>query len=191
MTELDSLCAELTCGDDERAEKAAGCFPEFGAAGLQALRRLIKAQNADERWWAVRAMAGFEIGTTIDLLEALQDKSSDVRQASAMAFCHHPDPRAVLPLVQVLDDPDPMTARLASNALVQIGADATLALLNVLINGKQSARLEAVRALAEIKDTRAIPGLMKALETDSALMQYWAGLGLDKLGVGMVYLKPD
>jgi HEAT repeat protein len=51
--------------------------------------------------------------------------------------------------------------------------------------------LEAARALAEIKDPRAIPGLMKALETDSALLQYWVGNGLDKLGLGMVYLKPE
>jgi HEAT repeat protein len=191
MAELDAVCAELICGDDVRAEKAAAHLPGFGVAGLLALRALLNEPDVDVRWWAVRALAGFEDGITADLLAALKDESNEVRQAAAMAFCHHPDPQAVQQLIQSLGDLDVMTAKLAANALILIGPMATLALLDVLKTGSPSARLEAVRALAEIKDPRAIPGLMKAIETDSALMQYWAGLGLDKLGVGMIYLKPD
>jgi len=191
MTELEFLCVELNSGDDARAEQAAINLPRLGTVALPALRTMLKAADADERWWAVRTLVGFEADIIQDLLAALEDISCDVRQAAAMAFCHRRDPRAVLPLIRALDDPDPMTAKLAANALILAGPDATTALLDVVITGSQSARLEAVRALSEIKDTRAIPGLMKALETDSALMQYWAGLGLDKLGVGMVYLKPD
>jgi hypothetical protein len=191
MTDLQAACAELICGDDLRAEKAAACLPQFGADGLQALHTLLKSQNMDERWWAVRAMAGFEEGASADLQAAIKDKSSEVRQAAAMAFCHHPDANAIPLLIAVLDDPDPMTGKLASNALILHGTEATLALLQVLTSGKPSARLEAVRALAEIKDVRAIPGLINAYETDSALIQYWAALGLDRLGVGMVYIKPD
>jgi HEAT repeat protein len=193
MTELDALCAELTCGDDARAEQAAQRLPAFGFAALSSLRELLKAQDEDARWWGVRALAGFgdQAEITPDLLTALEDKSDDVRQAAAMAFCHHPDPQAVPALVRALADADPMTAKLASNALILIGTAATHDLLTVLVNGIPSARLEAARALAEIKDPAAIPGLMKALETDSALMQYWAGIGLDKLGVGMLYLKPE
>jgi HEAT repeat protein len=193
MTELDTLCAELTCGDDARAEQAALRLPEFGLAALPVLRELFKAQDDDVRWWGVRALAGFgnQADITPDLLTALEDKSEDVRQAAAMAFCHHPSPQAVPALILALADADPMTAKLASNALILVGKAATPDLLAVLANGLPSARLEAVRALAEIKDPSAIPGLMKALETDSALMQYWAGIGLDKLGVGMLYLKPE
>ena len=193
MTELDALCAELTCGDDTRAEQAALRLPEFGVAALQAVRELLKAQDADVRWWGVRALAGFGDDADIfpDLLMALEDGSVEVRQAAAMAFCQHPNPLAVPALTSSLADADPMTAKLASNALILLGPAATPDLLAVLTGGIASARLEAVRALAEIKDPGAIPGLLKALETDSALMQYWAGLGLDKLGVGMLYLKPE
>ena len=125
------------------------------------------------------------------LLAALSDESEEVRQAAAMAFCHHPDPQAMPKLALTLNDLDPMTAKLASNALILLDKQATPELLSVLENGSHTGRLEAARALAEIKDTRAIPGLMKAYESGSAVMQYWAGLGLDNMGVGMIYLKPD
>jgi HEAT repeat protein len=193
MTELEYLCAELVSGDDARSEQAALRLPELGQAGLDALRPLLKTEIDDVRWWAIRALAGFANVDEIipDLIAALRDESDEVRQAAAMAFCHHPVPAAVSPLIRVLSDPDSLTAKLASNALILIGIPATSALLDMLKNGQSSAKLEAVRALAEIKDPNAIPGLMKALETDSALMQYWASLGLEKLGVGMVYLKPE
>ncbi len=189
----ENLCAELACGDDERAERAALRLAEIGRDALPFIRFLLANPDADVRWWAVRTLAGLKIGNeaTPDLLVALEDRSSEVRQAAAMAFCQHPDPQAALALAKALSDPDPMTARLSSNALSRLGQQVTPVLLEVLNGGTRAARLEAVRALAEIKDHRAIPALMQALETDSALMQYWAGIGLDKLGVGMVYLKPE
>jgi HEAT repeat protein len=193
MSELELLLADLVSGNDERAEQAAIQIPAFGSTGIDALKSLFTSSEADVRWWAVRALAGFEQSdeTIPELVTALEDKSDEVRQAAAMAFCHHPHPQAVLPLITALSDPDTLTAKLASNALVLIGAEATPALLDVLKNGTGAARLEAARALAEIKDPSAIPGLMKALETDSALLQYWVGNGLDKLGLEMVYLKPE
>ena len=193
MTELELLLAELFSGNDERAEQAAIQFPALGPTGIDALKSLLLSNDTDVRWWAVRALAGFEqLDETIpELVAALEDESDEVRQAAAMALCHHPRPQAVPALIRALSDPDKMTARLASNALTRIGLEATPTLLDVLKTGTSSARLEAARALAEIKDPRAIPGLMQALETDSALLQYWIGNGLDKLGLGMVYLKPE
>ena len=34
-------------------------------------------------------------------------------------------------------------------------------------------------------------GLMAALEDDSVMMQHWAEEGLERLGLNMVYLKPE
>jgi HEAT repeat protein len=50
-------------------------------------------------------------------------------------------------------------------------------------------RIHALRALAEIRDHRAIPILMKVKERDSALLQHRAKEGLDRLGLHMVYIK--
>ena len=54
----------------------------------------------------------------------------------------------------------------------------------------QSARILALRALAELRDHRAIPVMMQVMEEDSVLLQHWAKEGLERLGLDMVYIKP-
>jgi HEAT repeat protein len=92
-------------------------------------------------------------------------------------------------LVAALDDPDPLARRLAGQALATIGGEAVPRLLEVMAGGKHNARLEAVRALARIGDTRAVPALFEALE-GSALLEYWANEGLERMGVGMSFFIP-
>jgi HEAT repeat protein len=91
------------------------------------------------------------------------------------------------------------------NALVKIGKSAVPSLIDVVkgspdgsslvhrVEGTapQSARIHALRALAELRDHRAIPVMMKVMEEDSALLQHWAKEGLDRLGLDMVYIKPE
>jgi len=190
MDELQTLLDELACGDDARAEAAAGRLAAFP---VTALDPLLKSQDVDLRWWAVRSLAGFQSSLEIidRLLAALADDSDDVRQCAALGLTHHPHPQAVSPLIRALADPDTLTARLASNALILIGSEAVPQLIEVLKAGTPAAKLEAVRALAEIKDQRAIPALMEIMQTDSAVANYWAEQGLDSLVLGMVYLKPQ
>jgi len=190
MDELQTLLDELSSGDDARAEAAATRLAAFPVAALDPL---IKSPDVDLRWWAVRSLAGFQSGLEVveRLLVALEDDSAEVRQCAALGLTHHPRPQAVPPLIRALSDPDSLTAKLASNALTQIGAEAVPALIEVLRTGSRAAQLAAVRTLAEIKDPRAIPALMEIMQTDSAVANYWAEQGLDSLGLGMVYLKPQ
>lgn len=190
MDELQALLVDLTSGDDARAEAAAIRLPAFPVAALDPL---LESPDVDARWWALRALAGFQSGEEVvrRLVAALEDKSDEIRQCAALGLCHHPYSQAILPLIRALSAPDSMTAKLASNALIVVGAEAVPQLIEILKTGAPSAKLEAVRALAEIGDPRAIPALMEAIQTDSAISTYWAGYGLDKLGLGMVYVKPQ
>ncbi len=193
MPDLAVLLADLVCGDDARAESAALALPAYGETGLNGLQGLLHARQADTRWWAVRALANFagSDGLFRELLLALEDVSPEVRQCAAMALALHPDPQAVAPLIRAVSDPDALTAGLARGALVAVGAAAVPALIELMRTGPRPARLEAVRALAEIKDPHAIPALMAVFEEDSTIMHYWADQGLGKLGLGMVYIKPE
>jgi HEAT repeat protein len=48
-----------------------------------------------------------------------------------------------------------------------------------------------MRALAAIKDPRAIAVMLKSTEDQSAVLNYWAREGLEALGLSMVYLMPE
>ncbi len=190
MDELATLLVDLTSGDDIRAEAAATRLPAFPAASLNPL---LDSPDVDVRWWALRALAGFQ--STADvvhrLASALDDESDEIKQCAALGLCHHPHPESVSPLMRALSSPDSMTAKLACNALIAIGPEAVSSLVEALRNASPSGRLEAARALAEIGDPRAIPALMEVMQADSAISTYWAKHGLDKLGLGMVYIKPQ
>jgi phycocyanobilin lyase beta subunit len=189
--ELRALLVELTCGDDTRAEAAVLELAGRGAEILPSMKALLDSQEVDARWWVIRTLAQMAEPPSDWLVAALTDPADEVRQCAALALYHHPEGNAIPGLIRLLADLEPVCAEVAADALIATGSEALPALLAILENGSHKARLEAVRALACIGDPRAIPALMAALEEDSLSMQFWAEEGLERLGLGMVYLKPD
>jgi len=189
---MQNLLAELTSGDDLRAENVIPAIVELEAAVTPALLDLTHADDADSRWWAVRALAALPNTRPDDLIPLLGDSAPEVRSAAALALCNHPHESAVGALIKSLADSDPLTAGLAANALAKIGSPAVPNLLEVMESALTSihTRIVALRALSEIGDHRAIPIMMKCLDGESAILQYWAQEGLNRLGLNMVYVKP-
>lgn len=188
---LDALLADLTSGDDARAEAALYQLVRLGTAVQPALRKLAISPDPDQRWWAVSALGQMDEVDADILLAALGDDSVEVQQSAALGLTNHPYPKAVSALLGLLPNPNSILRSLAMNALIALGKDATPALIEFLETHqeKDAARVSAVRALASIGDYAAIPALMTALEEDSAFIQYWAEQGLQKLGLDMVYMK--
>ena len=187
---MQDLLAELTSGDDDRAEKSIPAIIAAEESVLPALVDLTRSNYVDSRWWAVRALAALPGTRPEDLIPLLEDPSSEVRAAVALALTHHPHENAIKALIRSLADIDSLTAGLAANALVKIGGPAVPGLLEVMREGPIGGRIIALRALSEIRDHRAIPVMMKCLSEESAFLQYWAREGLDRLGLNMVYVKP-
>jgi HEAT repeat protein len=187
---MQNLLAELTSGDDTRAENSIPVLIELGMAVMPALLDLTHAEEADTRWWAVRALAASPHTRTEDLLPLLSDSAPEVRAATALALCNHPHESAVEALIKTLADEDPLTAGLAGNALVKIGGPSVPSLLKVMDEAPIGIRILGLRALCDIRDHRAIPVMMKSLGDESAVLQYWAQEGLERLGLNMVYIKP-
>jgi HEAT repeat protein len=191
MSALDNLLADLTSGDEARAE---ACVPDIIALGKEALdsiRALLDSPDADARWWAVRVIASAPPSQAAILLPLLEDVSAEVRQAAALGLANHPDEKAISSLVRALRDEDSLVSSLACAALVKIGKAAVPPLMEFPTDARMTARINALRALAEIADYRAIPTLMAALDEDSAMLTHWAEEGLERLGLNMVYLKPE
>lgn len=190
MEDVQTLFAELTSGEDERAEAAVAELAAYGAAAIPTLHELLRAPDEDTRWWAVRVLAEISDPQVPPLLiYALGDPQISVRQCAALSLRKQPDSQAIPALIRALTDPDPLSADLATDALVTIGAPAVPDLIAVMESNDQAARLHAVRALALIGDHRTIPVLFAALNEDSALMEHWANEGLERMGVGMAFFK--
>jgi HEAT repeat protein len=187
---LESLLDDLTSGDEARAEAAVSPLIGMGEEAIPSLLDLTRSPEADTRWWALRVLAGSPHLRTDWLVPFLNDSAPEVRQCAALGLAGKPDEHAVEPLVQALNDEDSMTASLAANALVKTGDMAVPSLIEAVKHGSQAQRIHALRALAEIRDHRAIPVMMQVMQEDSALLQHWAQEGLERLGLDMVYIKP-
>ncbi|UCH60676.1 MAG: HEAT repeat domain-containing protein [Anaerolineales bacterium] len=191
MREVALLLDELLSGDEQRAERAARQLSAWGEQALSALRDLLDGTTGDDRWWVVRALAEFSGEAAAALLvQALKERDPAIRHCAALGLQRNPSSNAVPKLVELMQDGDSLMLRLAANALVATGAPAVPDLLKLLEGEASPAQLEAARALALIGDTRAIPALFAACERDSALLEYWAGEGLERMGVGMVFFQP-
>ena len=193
--DLHNLILELTGGDDQIAESAAGAIVKLSqnkpGEVLRTLRILLESGDADERWWGVRVLAEISDRAALPLLRlALHDQDKYVRQCAALGLRKKPHPAAATGLIEALNDENHLVVELAADALTEIGEGAVPALLEVLEDRNPKSRLEAVRALAEIGDRRSIPELFSLLDDDSQLVAYWANEGLERMGVGMVYYLP-
>jgi HEAT repeat protein len=197
MSTIESYIAELAGSDDRRAETAAVELAALGEAALPALLRFFREndgstpQQVDCRWWALRVLAEIECPAAREmLLQAVADPNPRLRQCALLGLRLQPDEGLLAQAATLLADRDALTASLAADALEALGAQATPTLVKTLQDAPQSARLHAIRALARIQDPRSIPVLFKALDEDSALVEYWASEGLERMGVGMTFFKP-
>ncbi len=159
--------------------------------GVDVLRQLLNHGDLEQRWWAVRALAGLPSSiSTPALVAALSDPEAGVRQAAALGLRGHIDGTCLDPLIAALADPDPLVARLASDALASAGAAAVPPLSAAVLDPRARVRLEATRALANNPDPAVVPALFRLLQDPSPLVTYWAEHGLDVHGQGMVFFPP-
>jgi hypothetical protein len=190
VSSLQDFLTDLTSENETRAEEAVHSLINLGEEAIPALLDLTRSSDVDHRWWGLRVLAQSPHAKSEWLVPFLNDPAREVRQCAALGLAIKPEESATQPLVQALSDEDSMVSSLAVNALVKIGKPAVPALIDIVTGATQSARIHGLRALAEIRDHRAIPVMMKVMEEDSALLQHWAKEGLDRLGLDMVYIKP-
>lgn len=186
---LNTLLDEAA--DDEQREQAALALGALGDAALPRLRALLQSDEVDHRWWVARALTAVGGAPAASLLiETLSDSDPDVRACAAMGLGLLAAPEAVGPLIRVLVDESAYVARIASDALSQVGALAIPALIEALSSASTATRLGAARALVPLESHAAIPALCKALDDDSALVTHFAEEALERMGVGIVLIKP-
>jgi len=181
----------VAAGDDARTEESALALAHLGDAALLPLRDLLADTDPDRRWWAVRALAAIGTQATRELLvAALADPDPDVRACAVQGLGELRAEEATAGLVHCLADPSPFISRIAADSLSRIGPPAVMALITALQEGEVLTRAGAARALSSIQPEEAIPALCAALDDPSAIVTYYAEEALERMGVGLVLLRP-
>lgn len=192
MAALSDLLHQLVNGSESESDSAARAIAALELEAIAPLAGLLHDPNPETRWWAVRSLSEIPLPeATAHLRNALQDPDESVQHCALLGLRQHPAPENIAVLCDVLRSANPMSAHLAADALIAIGAPAVPPLLETLKTGEAAIRIQAARALAKIGDTRSIAGLFDLYEDDSALLEYWAEQGLEKMGVGMQFFIPD
>jgi HEAT repeat protein len=96
---------------------------------------------------------------------------------------------AVADLVHCLSDPSPLVSRIAADGLARIGPPAVSALIAALQAEDAPTRAGAARALSVIQPKEAVPALCAALDDPSAMVTYYAEEALERMGVGLVFIR--
>jgi len=188
---LEEFVDSVERGDDVRTEEAALAVGGLGDAALPVLRDWLAGDNADRRWWAVRALAAVGTAAARELLvAALEDPDPAVRACAAQGLGELRAEEAVAGLVRRMADSSPLVSRVAADGLARIGSPAVPALIAALQAGEVLARAGAARALSIIRPQEAIPALCTALDDPSAIVTYYAEEALEQMGVGFVFFRP-
>jgi HEAT repeat protein len=184
---LDSVAA----GDDARTEEATLALGHLGDAVLPSLRDLLADADPDRRWWAARALAAIGTQAARDLLvTTLADPDPNLCACAAQGLGDLHAEEAVMGLVRCLAGPSPFVSRIAADSLARIGFPAVPALIAALQEGGVLTRSGAARALRIIQPQEAIPALCAALDDPSAIVTHYAEEALERMGVGMVLIRP-
>lgn len=183
--------AQFSGADETACEAAAVKLGQTGADGLATLSELLRSDQPDLRFWAVRGLwanGSPEAGAL--LVKTLSDPEAMVRSGAAYALGELKAGGAVEALAQLVAGDPSEAGEHAADALARIGPEAGPALVKMLQDERAWVRVRAARALVPIRNKEAIPALFAALEDESYLVRHHAEEALARLGVGqMVYFQ--
>lgn len=185
---IPQVLAAIAADNDEQVE---ALVLQLTAAAEPALLTLLQNGNANQQWWAVRALAHCGTAATIPaLLTTLQADDTALRVVAAMALGtlatrHTADLAPYFShLAERLADADGSVRQAAADALVQAGDAAVEPLVAVLrVSEHQGARSRAAYALRKISTPATIPALFRCLNDPNYLVHTYAYEALDEMGL--------
>jgi len=177
----------IAAGDDAQTEQWVAALT---AADETDLLAHLQNGDADERWWAVRALAQCGTATAAPVLHTLlTDLDPDLRVVAAVALgeLHARVPGGVQPLLddlaaQLADD-DGRVRQAVADTLARCGNDALPALAKILQGDHEGARTRAAYALRKLATLPAAGLLYRHLNDPNYLVRTYAYEGLDEMGL--------
>ena len=161
---ISELVGDLRRGDGSARAKAAEWLGTIGS---------VDRPRAERRPGAAGALAGGEAPRA--LLDALGDRSAEVRAAAAVALGRMQEPLAIASLIGLLGERDPFVRKAASGALRSFGPAAVEPLIGALGPAGPDLAVAILEPLAEIGDGRAFEPVARLARTPVPLTTTSAG----------------
>ena len=191
MEDLLALLHELDVNNDEQVEQVHALLINYAEAALPVISELLNSTESEKRALAISALSHLHHPDSQPaLFRGLSDPDLVVRYSALLGLRRQPNPTALPALVLFLCEEDPLLARLATDALIELGEGSVPALVDILERQRPHGRIEAARALASIDHEDVMQPLLKALGDRSTLVDYWAREGLNRRGLGLVFFSP-
>ena len=116
----------------------------------------------------------------------LDSPDPNVRAEAVQAIRAARDRNAVPALISHLEDPDQRAGLYIAQALIELApASALPSVRRVLWSGEANGRWRAALVLGELRDTGALPGLVRAMHDDEVLVQRTTAEALARIGTRM------
>jgi HEAT repeat protein len=174
--------------EDEHPYVRGSAIKALGKLGRKvAIPGLLLSENEDF-WVHLSEAEKIAIDTvdfqevTPDLLQALEERDSDVRRKAAEALGKLDCKSAIPGLLQTLKDKDFDVRWSAAMALGKLGTEAVSGLLKALDEEDSDVRRTVAAALGKLGIEAGIPGLLKALEDENTAVRRSAVKALETLG---------
>jgi len=181
---LARLRHAMASGDDEACEAIAYALAAAGRGVLPLLFPLLADEDADTRWWGVRALAAVGDAAVVPpLIQALNDPDEPVRCAAALALGQVQAEEAIPALAARLTDESGWVRQSAADALALIGDAAVPALVQALEDEHDGVRVRAAYALNKIRPAQAASSLFRALNDPNYLVRVYAYEALESMGL--------
>jgi len=150
------------------------------------LSKALEDEDAEVRLVAAKALVELADKSTLPALEkAIHDSNSDVRRAAIRALGRIGAQGSFKALLGLLKDKDARVAAEAATALGHLGNRAAVEpLISLLSRPKLSGPLHeaAVSSLGKLRDKRALPVLIQALNHKSERVRWFAAIALGEIG---------
>lgn len=141
------------------------------------LINLLKEGKPETRKAAAKMLGGQGDRAITPLIAAINDVDTGVRKSAVEALGQLGNPRAEEPLIQVLGDPDADFRRAVASALSLVGEP-----VGLLVHRCLSGEREAMIALSELADSRAVRSVIRALSNQDMEVRHAAAETLVVLG---------
>jgi len=180
---LSNLRQAIATADDETSEAITHALAVDSKA-TSLLLPLLKEEDSDTRWWAVRALAAAGDAEAVSpLIQALNDSDEPVRCAAALALAQLRCDKAIPALVVLLADESGWVRQSAADALALFGEAAAPMLVQALEDEPDGVRVRAAYALNKIHSMQAATPLFRALNDPNYLVRTYAYEALDGMGL--------